>query len=213
MHVLGRSTLENSNPSTDSAKEELQRLERLCNQNGSMHGMLAEHYERWSQSLNLGCLASSVALLAFVLATPEYFERALGINRDIYSLIMAAIAVLTTVTSVLAAVWRPQEQASRHRQAVRHYTQCRYRARDMLKGPVEPTIRDVEEFRNQYLDDLWLPTIPDSAFLRLKRSHLLKVACSKSLDEDPAPPIWLVRYRIWRKRRRLPAESPSHTDE
>lgn len=181
-----------------SPKNELERIEHRCDQSASMHGALAEHYETWSRILNLGCLAFSVSLLAFALAQPAFFERVFCIRQDIYSLIMAGLGALTTVASVVAAVWKPEDLAAQHRQALRHYVQCKYAARDKLGSSAEPSSADLASVRVEYLDDHWLPMIPDSKFCALKRRHLLKVAVSKYLDDNPTVPIWLVRWRLWK---------------
>lgn len=184
--------------------EKLRDLKRLANQMASMHSMEAESYHRWDVGLDIGALVSSVFLLSLSLACEDFVMRTLGISSDNFKWIMAFWAALTFSVTVARLAWRPAQVSARHKQAVHRYTRIKHQIATTLETNTPVNLEAFRILQETYLDDSDLPPIRNRRFNKLKRAHLIKVACSKGLDKDPHESLRSIKKRLTRETKHRP---------
>lgn len=173
-----------SGSDSDQLSQAVKNLRRKADQQTTAHACLHEYYHRLDLALTSFSLLAGVVLVAFVWVTPDAASSLLGIPSHWYQLTIGLLAILELAAVVLLLAWRPDVRASRHDQAVKHYTKMAYRASRMLVQGETLTDERLARLQQDYLDTQDLPRIPENKFLKLKQWHLLKVEASKELDKD-----------------------------
>lgn len=183
--------------SADPLVERLRRMSDLANQQATMHSWLSDRYGRWNLALTIATLVFSALLLAFVFTPSGYVERTTGVPANAFKWTTGMAAVTSFSLTLVGLAWQPAARATRHDQAVRHYTKAKYEIRRQLEsggGAITPEL--IEQIQERYLDDRDLPRIEERRFLKLKRWHQQKVAISRELSRNPHESVRSIKRRL-----------------
>ncbi|MFZ2725058.1 MAG: hypothetical protein WAX77_02270 [Methylococcaceae bacterium] len=178
-------------------REKLENTKRVANQNADMHASEADRYSSWYLSLMCFGLIFTAFLLALSLAPDDFIQRTTGIFSDYYKWLLTILCFLNFSVTLVLLAWRPDYKAAQHEEALSHFSRLRHKIDIVLSDNKILTKEVVEDIINEYIDTEHLPKISDSRFNKLKQKHLIKVAVSKELSENPHRYILWIRIYLW----------------
>lgn len=190
-----------SNQAQSQCAPVVQKIKRNADLMCTAHSILQGRYRLLSDGLDIVILSVSlwVVALSFVDSgmaarltpgdlDPQIFTGALGATAFFFSLLQ------------LRMDWRGKSDL--HDKALSMFAAVKKQATaiEYLGGSATET--EVVRLLTRYdaVSDFATP-VPDSAFLKLKRDHKLKIAVSKILDDSPGTCILMAKIRVfWRDR-------------
>lgn len=179
-------------------RDALQAMREKADLQVTSHSFLRDHYLGWSQRLSVYTLFCSAVLLFFTLASADFIQRTLGFSADGFKWAEGGAAFLTFCLSLIDLSWNPASTSKAHDQAVAHYLRMDYEIRNLLDSGAL-THEKMRWLQEEYLDTSDLPRIPEGQSLRLKRHHLLKLAITQALVQNPHQLLWWLSLKLWWK--------------
>lgn len=166
--------------------EEVGRIKRVSDQLCSMHSILRDGYKFKSIWLNIFIMSSSLWTLLIAFVDPVVgtkFNPTTFNDSIFFGFASAAIFLL----SILQLLFRYDDLAAAHHQAVLSYFDVKQQSRRILSNPRVLNAMDVASLHLSYDQAAAhaLP-IPERKFNTLKRRHLKKVRLSKAVDKYPS---------------------------
>ena len=159
------------------------------------HAGLRDKYCLLSTCLDLAVLLLSawVVALAFVEPRINVSLTPFGLDPQLWvGLLSVAVFGLSIVQ--LRVDWKGRSDA--HARTFEAYAEVKRDAGFLLAIGQQVTEQACQPVFTRYGTAGAIP-VPEDEFLRQKRRHLLKVAISRHLDNNPAASIHLTRLRFW----------------
>ena len=198
----------------DKQMTEVRRRYRVADMMITMHSTLRDRYRRRSVALDSVIFSSSVliAALAFgdrslvewlrlssvLIAALAFGDRSLvewlRLTTESTRLAIGTVAIVTFLASLMAWMVDWKGKADAHDRAASAYTSAKFRL-----APIDASTgeRDMEQVLLLY-EEIARSTVPvpDSAFLKLKSEHLMKIRLSRLLDRSPGASIRCLKFRL-----------------
>ena len=158
------------------------------------HSLLRDGFTKKATRLDLTVFFSSIVIAALALVDPNLLQW-LPWHPDSTRVAIGFLALAIFFCSIVA--WRVdwKDKAGAHERAASEYTKVKFSldAIDMETDPseVEGVFIQYEEISRTAIK------IPESRFIALKSRHLLKKQLSRTLDNNPAASIRLVRLCLY----------------
>lgn len=178
-------------------EKQIERLRKLRDKSELLrnaHSLLCAKYKSSSKILHGLILVSSsiVAILTFA----DYDDFLVILNKltdDIYKVVVGIMASIVFILTVLEEFLNLNSKASSHESAVKQLTTF-IRSADALEKKKEIYNEDLEGLTTQYtMINENIPLIPDKTFFKAKQQLKRKIHISKTLDNKPFIPIWIIR--------------------
>jgi hypothetical protein len=162
-----------------------------------MHSILRDEYSTKSTILDCSLFASSIILAALVFVDPIMLVS-LPFSSTVSRWLLGAFALLSFFLSLVIFRVDWKSKADLHKCAAEAYSNIKLDCQAMLTTFSNVADTEIHKLIVRYNDlGRICIAIPEDAFLRLKRKHLLKVAFSKYLDDHPGASLFLLRTRVW----------------
>jgi hypothetical protein len=181
---------------SNSVQQELESMRLKADLQVTSHSYLRDYYLGWGQRLNLYTLLFSAVLLLFTLSPQDFIARTLYLPPDGYKWVMAVAAFFTFCISLVDLAWNPASKSKAHDQAVGHYLRMNFELRNLMMAGQAVSRDKVRWIQDEFLDATDLPRIPEDKALVFKKRHLVKLALSKMLEENPHRALWWLRLRL-----------------
>lgn len=174
-------------------KEQIRKLRKKSESLRNAHGILYKKYSRASKVLHSLILISSsiVAILTFS-DFNDFLVLFHNLEKNVYNLSVGLIASAVFILTVLEEFLTLNKRAASHESAVKQLTTF-IRLADSIEKNEEVNGEDVDRITNQYtMINENMPLIPDSIFLKSKQKLQRKVYISKTLDNEPFVPLFII---------------------
>ena len=159
----------------------------------TMHSMLRDNYKRRAIGLDAVIFASTVVIAALAFGDPDVIEW-LPLGSESTRFVIGCVAIFAFLASLTSWMVDWKGKADAHARAATAYTGAKFRLRSVDDGMDS---RELTQILMQYEETARNAVpVPDSAFLRLKSEHLLKIRLSRLLDGSPATSLWLAKMRL-----------------
>jgi hypothetical protein len=178
---------------------ELERIKRVSDMLCTAHAGLQDEFTRRALFAELLTLASSTWLIALVFVEPRISVRLTppGFDPQVW------IGLLSTATFFLTILqirmdWRGRADA--HCRSLAMYAEVKRECGYLLASAPSISQAECQRLLARYdmATDVGIK-VPERAFLKYKRRHLMKVAISKHLDAHPGTSPLLFRLRLWKR--------------
>lgn len=177
---------------------ELIRQIRVIDMMTSMHSMLYEKYKRIALVLDIFLIVASICLNAFVFVDPAILKF-IGLTDKTSNIIIGVSSILIFSISIVLFRVNLKEKARSHKDAVTALSRLKVECKH-LKNTESLNDTLINSQIQKYSDTVsFLPKIPNSKFNKLKRKHEIKVLISKTISKHPGLPIWLIRWKFFKK--------------
>lgn len=185
---------------TKNWRTQVESVRRTADMLCTAHSGLRDRYATKAFWLDTVVLTSSIVLVAL---TWEDFSKLLGLTGVFASqegvewgLRLLAILILILSIIQLNSAWKARSDA--HQRSAKMYSEVKREAGYLLASFQNVTPEERQRLLSRYDMASDVGTgIPELEFLRQKKRHRLKVACSRRLDTHPATVLWMYRLRIW----------------
>ncbi len=177
-------------------KKENNRQYKLVDQMISMHANLRDEYNNKALLLNLGLLAASVFLCAFVFADDQILSL-FSADPKLLKIGLGLSSVLCFVLSLVEYRVDWKGKAALHADAATKLAILKAEFRESLikhNGNDQNEISRLSCLYNETMKDI--VEIPENKFSKLKAKHLYKVSLSKMISTYPEAPVILLRARL-----------------
>ena len=175
--------------------KELKRIGRVSDMMVTAHTSLKEKFTLLSLFSDVLLFSCSLLLAVIVFADPNILIKYFGGN---YTFGVGIFSIVTFIFSFVSRLLAWNVRAERHKYAFKTYMNFKFDAADLINKIENDEHANVEKFLERY--HALTPTIiaiPEQAFLKYKRKHVIKVFISKYLDEHPSSSILLLKIKIW----------------
>jgi len=171
----------------------LDRTIRTSDQMCTAYAILRDTYKRRSFWLDFFILLLSAWLTAMVWVQPAIAEQLtpFRISKDIW---LGVLSIGAFCLSLLQLQVNWKERAAKYHQAMSVLSTYVKELRSTCSSHSVPQIEAA--LTRYHLITESLESIPDGAFVSLKRRHRIKVAMSKHLDNNPGTSLWLLKCSI-----------------
>ena len=177
----------------DKQMTEVRRRYRVADMMITMHSILRDRYRRRSVALDSIIFSSSVLIAALAFGDRSLVEW-LRLTTESTRLAIGTVAIVTFLASLMAWMVDWKGKADAHDRAASAYTSAKFRL-----APIDASTdeRDMEQVLLLY-EEIARSTVPvsDSAFLKLKSEHLMKIRLSRLLDRSPGASIRCLKFRL-----------------
>ena len=177
----------------DKQMTEVRRRYRVADMMITMHSTLRDRYRRRSVALDSVIFSSSVLIAALAFGDRSLVEW-LRLTTESTRLAIGTVAIVTFLASLMAWMVDWKGKADAHDRAASAYTSAKFRL-----APIDASTgeRDMEQVLLLY-EEIARSTVPvpDSAFLKLKSEHLMKIRLSRLLDRSPGASIRCLKFRL-----------------
>ena len=175
--------------------EELERCRRVADQMVTCHSILRDRYERKALFLDVAILILSAWVGAVAFVDPQIAEK-LAIWKLTPAMTIGSVATLTFCLSLIQLKVDWKQRSDRHGQAAKAYAAVKFSlGRAMDEQVITPEEQKEALAKYHSVGDQHVP-LPDSQFNKLKQRHLLKVAMSKAISNNPGAPRLMVWFKL-----------------
>jgi hypothetical protein len=175
---------------------EVNRVRRVSDMLCTGHATLRDQFARRALILDIVTLASSTWVVALAFVSPTIAAKLTPFNWDatIWLGTLSACTFFLTLVQ-LKTDWKSRADA--HARTLDLYAEVKREAGYLLASDQidEATYRRV--LARYDMASAAGVSIPESAFLKLKRRHRIKILMSKHLDDHPSTSLLLLRIRLW----------------
>ncbi len=182
---------------TDGERAELERIRRVTDQTCSAHARLRDDFATKALILDLLILALGSWLVALAFVDPAISRRLtpFGLDPPIWIGVLGVSNFLLGIVQ-LRVDWKAKSDA--HARSMSLHADLKRELNILLsREPAEVSHVEYARARTQEaMTSSATVAIPDSAFLRLKRHHKLKVAVSQHLDAHPGALIFFTKLKF-----------------
>jgi len=177
-------------------KNELKRIRRVSDMLTSMHSMLRDEYATKSTILDCSLFASSIILAALVFVDPVLLGWA-PLSATASRLLLGTFALISFFLSLVIFRVDWKSKADLHKCAAESYSNMKLDCQAMFAIFDDTGDSEIQKLIVRYNDlGRICIAIPEGSFLRLKQKHMLKVALSKYLDENPGASLFLLKIKM-----------------
>jgi hypothetical protein len=176
------------------SREEAERLARLVDQAVSMYATLRDRARFRAALIGFLLLAGSFLLMVGSLVSDELLRTVSLSGPAVRNWVaLLSIALFLVALAELSVGYR--SKAERFDDAFRRLTPLKLKLRAELKGAARASV--MQRLADEYAQVCtFLPAIPESQFVGLKKAHLGKIKLSKLADLYPSIPLWILRLRL-----------------
>ncbi|WP_336990010.1 hypothetical protein [Bacillus infantis] len=174
--------------------EQLRKLRDKSELLRNAHSLLCAKNKSSSKILHGLILISSCIVAILTFADHEDFLVILNnLTDDLYKVGVGILASLVFILTVLEEFLNLNSKASSHESAVKQLTTF-IRSADALEKKKEFHNEDIKRLTTQYtIINENIPLIPDKTFFKAKQQLKRKIYISKTLDNKPFIPIWIIK--------------------
>ena len=175
---------------------ENERQYRVLSQMLTMHASLRDRYKRRAFLLNTSLMVTSIALCAFVFASPDILAT-LGLTPTATQLGLGFASVLSLILSIVESRVNWESVSCRHGDAAKELSLLKAK----FRGAYAET-KGTNEKRNANLSRCYhrvtnsIVAIPDAQFISLKADHVYKTLLSQRISQYPKAPKWFLRMQL-----------------
>lgn len=180
----------------DIMKDELSRIRRVSDMLCTGHAALRDKYAKFAFALDLLTLGVSTWLVALAFIEPKLniTLTPFGWDTKIWVGMLGTSVFFLTLVQIKTD-WKGRSDA--HKRTLDIYTEVKREAGYILSaGEYDRDACQRVFSRYDMAASVGVP-IPESEFLRQKKRHLVKIALSKALDNQPATSLMWLRARLW----------------
>lgn len=162
------------------------------------HADLRDVYGRRAMALDLAILALTTWLAAISFVSPQIGVSLTPFHFDPQVWVgLLSIATLFLAILQLKTDWKGRSDA--HKRSLETYAEVKREAGYVL-AKEDMTERDfIGVIERNNMASAVAIEIPEARFIRLKQKHLIKVAVSKFLDDNPGASLLILRLRLWKR--------------
>lgn len=177
--------------------QEIKRVRRVSDQLCTSHAALRDRYKRRALWLDIAVLLLTawVTILGFIDPALNAYLTPPQIGPQLWIGLLGAAAFFLSLFQ-LKTDWKGLSEA--HERSLGMYAEVKREAGYLLaSGQDAISHKEFLRLASRYdmASDVGI-SVPEKEFLPLKRAHLLKVAISKRLDENPGAFVWVLRASI-----------------
>jgi hypothetical protein len=178
------------------SRAEVERIRRVSDQLCTAHAALRDRCKRRATVLDIAILLSSAWLTALAFVDPglEKWLIPFGIDSKLWIGLFGVVVFFVTLIQ-FKMDWGGKAEA--HARSFNMYAEVKREAGYMLASNSDIPAREFQRLAARYDMASDVGTgVPESAFLKLKRQHLMKVRVSKILDQHPGSSVLLTKLKV-----------------